>query len=176
MSFQPIHAIPSRKRQRKPHRKPHRTSPRPTRFTRARRTRSEPAPAHLEPIPQLPPVRLQGSSRQRKLRWGPMVRLGHFLQLQAAEGHRAAVVPLRPGLYLVAEVPERATRPELGVLPLLAPLVVRAATKALHQPMSLAKERVARALLPGPAPEPDTPTAAVGWLDPDDIAGVLEVE
>ena len=82
------------------------------------------------------------------------------------------MVELRPGLYLVAEVPERATQPEVGVLPLLAPLVVKAASTALKQPaVKQVQKRVVKALLPGPAEEePEDLT----WVEPEDIAGLLE--
>ncbi len=66
--------------------------------------------------------------------WGPKVRMGRHLRIQAAAGHRAAVIDLKPGLYLVAELPEAVTRTEFGIAPLLAPLMVRAAKKALDGP------------------------------------------
>jgi len=64
--------------------------------------------------------------------WGPSVALGRQLRIQARMGHRAAVIDLRPGLFLVAEIPEAVTRTEFGIAPLLAPLMVRAATQALN--------------------------------------------
>ncbi len=64
--------------------------------------------------------------------WGPAVSLGRRLRIQARMGHRAAVIDLRPGLFLVAEIPEAVTRTEFGIAPLLAPLMVRAATQALN--------------------------------------------
>lgn len=66
--------------------------------------------------------------------WGPNVRMGRHLRIQAAAGHRAAVIDLKPGLYLVAEVPDAVTRTEFGVAPLLAPLMIRAAKKAIDGP------------------------------------------
>ena len=65
--------------------------------------------------------------------WGPNVRMGKNLRIQAASGHRAAVIDLKPGLYLVAELPEAVTRTEFGIAPLLAPLMVRAAKKAIDE-------------------------------------------
>lgn len=66
--------------------------------------------------------------------WGPAVRLGRKLRIQAAVGHRAAVIDLKPGLYLVAELPEAVTRTEFGVAPILAPLMITAARRALEEP------------------------------------------
>jgi hypothetical protein len=63
--------------------------------------------------------------------WGPAVRMGRTLRVQAAVGHRAAVIELKPGLFLVAEVPEAALRPEFGFIPLLAPMIMNAATSAI---------------------------------------------
>ena len=67
-------------------------------------------------------------------RWSPLVRMGPTFRIQAAQGYRAAVVPLKPGLFLVAELPEHVARSEFGIAPLLAPLVVRAASRAITKP------------------------------------------
>ena len=64
-------------------------------------------------------------------RWSPPARMGTQLRIQAKAGHRAAVVELKPGLYLVAQVPDSATRPEFGLAPLLAPLMVKAASRVM---------------------------------------------
>lgn len=64
--------------------------------------------------------------------WGPSVALGRQLRIQARMGHRAAVIDLKPGLFLVAEIPEAVTRTEFGIAPLLAPLMVNAASQALN--------------------------------------------
>ena len=77
--------------------------------------------APLEPAPEL-----SGT-------WGPLAPMGSHLRLQAAGGHRAAVVPLKPGLYLVAEIPEAQARSEFGAAAVLAPMVIKAATRALTQ-------------------------------------------
>jgi hypothetical protein len=45
--------------------------------------------------------------------------MGRKLRIQAAVGHRASGVDLKPGLYLIAELPEAVTRTEFGVAPLL---------------------------------------------------------
>ena len=67
-------------------------------------------------------------------RWSPLVRMGPTFRIQAAQGYRAAVVPLKPGLFLVAELTEHVARSEFGIAPLLAPLVVRAASRAITKP------------------------------------------
>jgi len=63
--------------------------------------------------------------------WGPAVRMGHKLRIQAAAGHRAAVIDLKPGLYLVAELPDAVARTEFGIAPILAPLMITAARNAI---------------------------------------------
>jgi hypothetical protein len=73
--------------------------------------------------------------------WGPNVRMGRHLRIQAALGHRAAVIDLKPGLYLVAEIPESVSRTEFGIAPLLAPLMIRAAKKAIDQPEGAQQQR-----------------------------------
>jgi len=114
--------------------------------------------------------------------WGPNVRMGRHLRIQAAAGHRAAVIDLKPGLFLVAEVPEAVTRAEFGFIPLLAPLMIRAAKKSIDEPeqprerrgplaalfrrrqsedgrpfrMFRAREAQAAPALPGPVAEPAT--------------------
>ncbi|MCB9765631.1 MAG: hypothetical protein H6739_38005 [Alphaproteobacteria bacterium] len=118
--------------------------------------------------------------------WGPRVKVGPHLRLQAQVGYRAAVIPLRPGLYLVAELPEAATRSEFGFVPLLAPLMVKAATRALNpqqaqQPGMLQKlidmrqERLEQgtALIPSLRRQPEQvePADVLGWVDPGDEFG-----
>ena len=77
-------------------------------------------------------------------RWSPLARMGPNFRIQAAQGYRAAVIELKPGLFVVAELPEHVARSEFGVLPLLAPLVVRATSRALSKPK---EERVIPKLL-----------------------------
>jgi hypothetical protein len=67
-------------------------------------------------------------------RWSPNVRMGPNFRIQAAQGYRAAVIELKPGLFIVAELPEHVARSEFGIAPLLAPLVMRAATRAIQKP------------------------------------------
>ena len=77
-------------------------------------------------------------------RWSPLARMGPNFRIQAAQGYRAAVIELKPGLFVVAELPEHVARSEFGVLPLLAPLVIRATSRALSKPK---EERVIPKLL-----------------------------
>jgi hypothetical protein len=93
--------------------------------------------------------------------WGPFVLLGKTLRLQAIQGHRAAVVTLRPGLYLVADVPARNLDPEFGVIPLLVPLIVTAASAALKG----GKRKPRPPELPGPVAE---------WADDEDVQAAVE--
>ena len=133
---------PGRREERRPREeRPHREPQRPRRIPRAepaRRVQSpevvtatyeEPmaAPNTLTPVAPLEPApELAGQ-------WSPLAPMGAHLRLQAAAGHRAAVVPLRPGLYLVAEIPDAQARSEFGAAAVLAPMVIKAATRALTQ-------------------------------------------
>lgn len=73
--------------------------------------------------------------------WGPLTRMGRNVRVQAAQGFRAAVIELKPGLYLVAEMPEAVTRPEFGFVPLLAPLMMNAAKGAIDTGIQTAQGR-----------------------------------
>jgi len=77
-------------------------------------------------------VRQRVQARRAAAGWGPNVRMGTHLRIQAEGGHRAAIIDLKPGLFLVAEIPDAVTRTEFGFAPLLAPLMVRAAKKAIE--------------------------------------------
>ena len=66
--------------------------------------------------------------------WGPVVAMGRRLRIQAAVGHRAAVIELKPGLYLVADLPETVARTEFGLAPLLIPLMMNAARRSMDAP------------------------------------------
>ncbi len=104
----------------------------------------------------LAPVRPSGPE------WGPLTKLSENVRVQATKGSRAAVVELKPGLYLVGEVPESALKPEVGLLPLLAPLLIAAATKALKRKGGPGPHQVP--MLPGPKPAP--------WIESEDLAEV----
>ena len=151
---------------------------RPFRKMKRRRRRRElpleleprPVEAELQPLPSVPTVRQRPDQD-----WGPLTRLGTNVRLQARRGHRAAVVELQPGMYLVAEVPEEALRPQIGVLPLLAPLLMLAANRALKRRMKEQEHAVQEPeviyepppprQLPGPAPAP--------WLESEDLQTVV---
>jgi len=217
-----------RRRRRKRRRRRQESPPRDLRRARSARRVSrseepalEPAPNRWSPpdaevidvewteaTPEWPPS-LQGVSRrgrgrrERRESWGPSVRMGRHLRIRAASGYRAAVIDLKPGLYLVAELPEEVSRTEFGIAPLLAPLMVQAAKRALAKPaegktgplsalfrqhreggpVKLFQAREARAL-PGPAPkaalEPDEtfllPAPDVDWADEHDVAGMIGCE
>ncbi|TNE90361.1 MAG: hypothetical protein EP330_08580 [Deltaproteobacteria bacterium] len=56
--------------------------------------------------------------------WGPTLELSDHVRFQAKHGYRAAALPLRPGVWVVTEVPDEG---EYGALPLLlTPLLVSA--------------------------------------------------
>ena len=132
--------------------------------------------------------------------WGPAVSMGRRLRIQAALGYRAAVIELKPGLHLVAEVPDAVTRTEFGLAPLLAPMMMRAARRSMDEPQerrgpfrNLFRRRQpeepiryvqvvqpAQAVAPQPAPlalpGPTEPSAMmvaapnVGWADDATVA------
>lgn len=140
----------------------------------------------LEPAPD----ELEGWQRKcAPPEYGPTTQLGPNLRLQARRGHRAGVIELRPGLYLVAEVPAEALqRPEFGAA-FLVPLVTSVAVEALKQPATQqALQRVVQAgvqlvtpqvagptswplALPEPPKTPAIPN--LPWATPDDIAGTF---
>ena len=131
--------------------------------------------------------------------WGPFVAVGPKVRVQAQRGTRAAVIALRPGLYLVAELPEQVAKSEFGALPLLAPMMVNAARRALVEddggPGPLTRlfqrrdadgVRMIRARrpaqLPGPVAQPPAeqtlylPAPDVGWATDDDVASAFGCE
>ncbi|MFH1464553.1 MAG: hypothetical protein ABIO70_09205, partial [Pseudomonadota bacterium] len=80
-------------------------------------------------------VEWMGASSRRRLpvRWSPLVKMGPHFRIQASQGYRAAVIEVKPGLFLVAELPEQVARSEFGIAPVLAPMVVNAARRALQR-------------------------------------------
>jgi hypothetical protein len=134
------------------------------------------APADVRPAAVREPTLQPVVAAVRPDPWGPAVRMGRHLRVQAEVGYRAAVIELRPGLFLVAEVPERATRPDFGVVPLLAPLILKAASDALgprrHDRDDVDEDDEIRCspppkALPGPV-EPPRATEEpplLGWAD-----------
>ena len=75
--------------------------------------------------------------------WGPVAMLNRNLRIQAGNGHRAAVMSLRPGLYLVADVKEQAVLPttEGGVGAVLPLLMAKGAANALRNVVQNTRER-----------------------------------
>lgn len=94
--------------------------------------------------------------------WSGHVKLGQHLRVNAKRGYRAAIVELRPGLWLVAAVKEETLRTEVGVLPLLAPLLITAASRALKQK---------KPILPKALSKDEPP---VDWADSDDVQAMQE--
>ncbi len=93
--------------------------------------------------------------------WGPLTRMGRNTRVQAAQGFRAAVIELKPGLFLVAELPEAVTRPEFGFAPLLAPLMMNAAKGAIDTGVQTAQGRGPLASLFRPRQAARRPVRAV---------------
>ena len=81
------------------------------------------------------------ATRQLPARWSPLVKMGPHFRIQASRGYRAAVIQVKPGLFLVAELPEQAARSEFGIAPVLAPMVVNAARRALQRRKQTPKEQ-----------------------------------
>ncbi|MBK9369406.1 MAG: hypothetical protein IPN01_24425 [Deltaproteobacteria bacterium] len=92
---------------------------RPTRHKRRR--------DKARPLVEVPEAR----DRRPGGEFGRAAQLGDNSEIATKKGYRAAVIPLRKGLFLVAELPVEATKSEFGVVPLLGPLMVKAAVKAL---------------------------------------------
>lgn len=127
------------------------------------------------------------AGRPRRPRWGAPIDVSPRVRVQAKGGHRAAVMELQPGLYLVSEFPEES---EFGVLPVIATLMARSAARALTESPTDPQRRPlldllrrephaqpapATALVPVQAPLPalGTPAPNVGWIHPDDAADLF---
>lgn len=78
--------------------------------------------------------RQTSSAPSRDDGWGPVAKLTSNIRIQAGNGHRAAVMELRPGLYIVADVKDQATLPsaEGGIAGVLPALMARGAANALQ--------------------------------------------
>ncbi|MCB9764967.1 MAG: hypothetical protein H6739_34660 [Alphaproteobacteria bacterium] len=165
----------------------HRPAPPPKRPLPRASTREEALPPKPAPPAELVPAPQWSWGMEDG--WGPLVPMSENVRVQAAVGYRAAVIPLREGLCLVAELPDAVTRSEFGFAPLLAPLMVRAATRAMSngdpaQPglfqriVDLRQQRLedgsalVRQLRPERPPAPP-PQPSVGWADPRDLNDVI---
>lgn len=117
---------------------------------------------------------LEGVRRRRPAGdsvWNTPSRVGRHLCIQAAVGYRAAVIELRPGLFLVAEMPERVASPDFGVVPFLAPLMLKAAKRAID-PVTPKSSGVA-SLFRREEPRQITGPVDVGWADAAEVAEVI---
>lgn len=141
-------------------------------------------PEVLEPEEELDPEEVFPEEGDEELgrayrarAFGPLVPLGLHLRVQAEAGHRAAIIALRPGLFLVAEIPEETTRTQIGLAPVLAPLLLRSASKALLQRRPSDPPASPEAATPGTAlVKPGAqavPAANLGWADAEDVAAAL---
>lgn len=103
------------------------------RFAPAEPMRGWEEPRRPRPPRALVPVGEEQSPRERGGFAGftHPAKLGERSVIATQQGVRAAVIPLQKGLYLVAELPAEATKSEFGLAPLLGPMMVKAAVKAL---------------------------------------------
>jgi hypothetical protein len=91
-----------------------------------RRRRREAATAANEPRRAGPLVKLRSAGGRT---WAPPVELGTNMQVRARRGFRAAVVEIKPGLFVIAEVPQ--TSVEFGFGPLLlGPALMKTLSRA----------------------------------------------
>jgi hypothetical protein len=115
--------------------------------------------------------------------WSPAISLGPNLKMKARKGFRAAVVEVKPGLFVVAEVPERSVEFGLGPL-LLAPALVKTLGRAFRRRQAgqdspgVQQQSASPPALPPPPARPALPGPTADderlarWLD-DDIAAEL---
>lgn len=109
-------------------------------------------------------------------------RLGQHMAINVRAGFRAAVMEVKPGLFVVAEVPTGAVRQdfgdEIGILPLiLAPMIAKAVKKGIDNKKAGAEPAQLEA---APAPKQLTgPVATEGrpfGLDPEDVPRWLDAD
>ena len=112
--------------------------------------------------------------------WQKPVDLGPNLRIQTRTGFRAAMIEVKPGLFVVAEVPVESVEFGFGPM-LLAPALMKTLGRALqgrasaggagraHRPEL--SDQPAPRQLPGPTQEPETEGLA-RWLD-DDVAAEI---
>lgn len=108
-----------------------------------------------------------------------ITKLGEHMAITTRPGFRAAVTEFKPGLYVIAEVPEGAVvgkagfGDETGFLPLLAPLVVTAVAQEAgkRQAAQRARAQQQRQVAAKPAPQQLT-----GPTDPNFVAGALGLD
>ena len=127
---------------------------------------------------RVPGRRREGADRSD---WQTPQALGAGMRIQTRRGLRAAVVEVKPGLFVVAEVPSESVEFGFGPM-LLAPALIKTLGRALQGPRSAGgagrahrPELSAQAprQLPGPvAEEPATEGRLAPWLD-DDIAAEI---
>ena len=108
--------------------------------------------------------------------WQKPIDLGANLRIQTRAGTRAAVVEVKPGLFVVAEVPTESVEFGFGPM-LLAPALIKTLGRALHGQRSaggagrahrpeLSTQPQPRQL-PGPTPDAVETSGLAPWLDQD---------
>lgn len=114
--------------------------------------------------------------------YGPHTQISPNIRIQTQRGFRAAVIQLAPGLTLVAEVPSSACHPQLGLDPVLTPLLINAAASALTNPQvqqgianaahgvvqagQTAVTSIQHAFRPQPSPRPQMQRPPPPWAPP----------
>lgn len=100
-------------------------------------------------------------------RWGKPAKLGQHLQVRARDGFRAAIVEVKPGLYVVAEVPQSAVEFGFGPL-LLAPALVKTLAKAFRKNRHAPEAPQIPPSVPVPQLPPTPPPLALPGPTPDE--------
>lgn len=119
--------------------------------------RAPPAAPAPRPAPR-PPPRPPAPAPPAQPRWSPPTRFGR-LRVQSRPGTEAIVMPLAPGLYVVTEVPEQATR-EYGIAPFIPAMTMAVGKLFKPQPQAPAQPQVvvvaapAQPVAPAPAAQP----------------------
>lgn len=84
---------------------------------------------------------------RRRARRGPArpLKLGRNLQVVSRSGSRAASLTLKPGMWLVCEVPEKVAAPDafgaLPLVPLLGPALIKQAAPILNEMIRKLRQR-----------------------------------
>lgn len=97
--------------------------------------------------------------------WSSPIKLGDNVRIQAREGHRAVVQQLQPGMWVIAEVPQKSMEIGLGIV--LAPLFQRALRRVFQRRPATPATPAAEPLALPPAENRIAP-----WAQPEDIAGM----
>ena len=110
--------------------------------------------------------------------WGPVSRLGSNIRIQAGNGHRAAILPLRPGLWIVADVAEQSVLPTteggFGMAPILPGLMLNAVRSVVQNRRERRAARQGASPYQATAVAPGSPLTLAGlagctWCTTEDL-------